>query len=374
VLAIRLRNTRYWNSAGRALLRSVGRGLNLALERSAQSVPLQMQNAELDARTRALEGFAELTRDLTLQEDASVLIHRAQQVVLSLLPEGYCLYFEPDPEGTIWILRAQTGDLRSDDLQAVAKTGLPYEGAGNLLIPYTTLKHYYQDEYARDTDNLDGMVAHLGASATFPVQIRGQPKGIFAFVLFGTPRPWSTVERAVMETVVRSLGLALERALGMTELAERSRELELSNQRLQDANEELEAFTYSASHDLRTPVRHVMSFAELVEKAVAKGQYEKVGPSLEMVKQGALRMNALIDGMLVLSRSGRQPLQVQPVNLNTLVTLACRDVAAEFSAHPVRWQVGHLPTVQGDAQLLQQVMTNLLSNAVKYAAAARISV
>ncbi|WP_407572679.1 GAF domain-containing protein [Deinococcus altitudinis] len=368
LFTIGLRKIRRWSEADRALLRSVGRGLSLALERSVQSNRLQAQNAELDARSRALDAFAELTRDLTVHEDASVLIHRAQQVVLSLLPAGYCLYFEPDIKKAQWVLGAQTGDLRNDDLQAVASRGLPYEEAGNLLTPFTTLEPFYQDEYARDTDNLEGMVAHLGASATFPVLVRGQPRGVFAVVLFGARRPWSTVERAVMETVVRSLGLALERAQGIAELAERSRELQQANQDLQVANEELEAFTYSASHDLRTPVRHVMGFAELAQKALEGRPNEQAQRYMDVVKQAALRMSALIDGMLVLSRSGRQELKTQTVDLNDLTTQAQQDVASEFAGQPVRWVIGELPRVQGDPEMLQQVMTNLLSNAVKYSA------
>ncbi len=367
-ITLGLKDTAYWSERDRTIFKAVGRGMSLALERSAQSSRIRIQNAELGARTRALEGFAELTRDLAVQEDPSVLIHRAQQVVLSLLPEGYCLYFEPDLRREFWILQAQTGDLRNDDLQAAAHAGLPYGSAGNLLIPYTTLEPYYQEEYAQDLDQLDGMVSHLGASATLPVLVRGQPKGVFAVILFGTLRPWSTAERAVMETVVRSLGLALERSQGITELAERSRELEQANHDLQAANEELEAFTYSASHDLRTPVRHVMGFAELAQKALEKTPNEKAQRYLDVVKQGAVRMSALIDGMLVLSRSGRQELKVQPVDLNALVTQARRDVGAEFAGHPVRWRISELPQVQGDQEMLQQVMTNLLSNAVKYSA------
>jgi len=367
-ITLGLKDTAYWSERDRTIFKSVGRALSQALERSAQSSRLLLQNAELDARTRALEGFAELTRDLAVHEDASILVHRAQQVILSLLPAGYSLYFEPDLDRNLWVLRAQTGDLRNDNLQAVANAGLPYEDAGNLLVPYTTLEAYYQDEYARDIDQLDAMVSHLGASATFPVLVRGQPQGVFAVILFGVPRPWSTVERAVMETVVRSLGLALERAQSMAELAERSQQLEQSNQDLRAANEELEAFTYSASHDLRTPVRHVMGFSELAQKALEKTPNENAQRYLDVVKQGALRMNALIDGMLTLSRSGRQELSTEEVDLNDLVAQARRDAAAEFDGHPVHWQIGELPRVPGDRDLLQQVMTNLLSNAVKYSA------
>ncbi|GGR39115.1 ATP-binding protein [Deinococcus ruber] len=192
----------------RDFLALLAQQLSSALERSDQARQLEEHRAELEARTKALESFATLTRDLGLHEDPSVLVQRAQQVMLSLLPEGYTLYFEP--EGDRWVLRAQTGDVRSEALQAVADAGLPYHEARNLLLPYTTLAPYYQDRYARDTDNISELVAHIGASATFPVMVDGRPRGVVAVVLFGERRPWKRTEKAVMESVTRSLSLTLE--------------------------------------------------------------------------------------------------------------------------------------------------------------------
>ncbi|MFB9993907.1 ATP-binding protein [Deinococcus oregonensis] len=208
LFAVGTRNARAWTEREKALARAVARGLSITLERTEITRQLQAQNAELDARTRALEAFAELTRNLTLYDEPYTLIQHAQQLVLSLLPDGYALYLEP--VGEQWVLRAQTGDMRSEGLQRVADAGLPYHEAENLLIPYTTHAPYYQDQYDRDTDNIGELVAHLGASATFPVVVEGRPRGVFAVVLFGKMRPWGRAEKAVMESVTRSLSLALE--------------------------------------------------------------------------------------------------------------------------------------------------------------------
>ena len=223
LLLFGLKDRQRWSVRDRALVRAVGRGLNLALERAEQAASQARQTAELDARTRALESFADLTRDLSVEVDPYVLVQRAQAVVLSLLPEGYALYFEP--EGDLWVLRAQTGELRSAALQATADAGLPYEQANNLLIPYHSRAPYYQDQYNRDTDRLDEMVAHLGASATLPVLVNGQPQGVFAVVLFGGVRHWTRPDQAALESVVRSLGLALERARSVADLEARTREV-----------------------------------------------------------------------------------------------------------------------------------------------------
>ena len=230
-----------------------------------------------------------------------------------------------------------------------------------------TSEPYFVDVNGQDTDIDPALTSHLNAAACLPICIRDQFVGIFNIPLFDV-RVGDATHRAVLISAVQSLTLALEGTESLAELAHRSSELELNNQRLQAANEELEAFTSSASHDLRTPVRHVMGFAELAEASLTVGQHDKVVQHLTVVKQGAQRMNTLIDGMLALSRSGRQELNMQPVNLNELVTQARRGVGAEFAGHPVRWQIRDLPQVWGGRGMLQQVMTNLLSNAVKYSA------
>lgn len=204
-----------------------------------------------------------------------------------------------------------------------------------------------------------------GAGAFYPCFVGDTPHGLLAM---GTLRAgdWTPREAAVFGAVGRSLTVALERTDLSRQLIKQRDTLDLRTQDLEAANTELEAFTYSASHDLRTPVRHVMGFSELAQKALEKTPNPKANEYMEVVKQAATRMTSLIDGMLVLSRSGRQELKLQRVDLNEVVAQARRDVGLEFVDHPVRWRISELPQVQGDPGLLQQVMSNLLSNAVKY--------
>ena len=133
LLSIGLRNTRVWHEADRELVQAVGRGLNLALERAQIARELTLQNAELHARTQALEAFADLTRDLSLTTDPLMLIRRAQEVVLSMLSDGVAVYYEL--QGDRWFGRAQHGSTHSPELQAASDAGLPYTEASNLLIP-----------------------------------------------------------------------------------------------------------------------------------------------------------------------------------------------------------------------------------------------
>ena len=144
------------------------------------------------------------------------------------------------------------------------------------------------------------------------------------------------------------------------DLTERRR----AEQRLRDQAEELEAFAYSVSHDLRTPVRHIISFCGLLSGSLANDP--KALQHLRFIENAGYRMNGLIDGLLTHARLGRKPLQLQSVNLNELIEDVQYALSPDLTYRDVQWNVSALPVVQGDRELLRGVVTNLLSNALKY--------
>lgn len=225
LFAVGTRDAHAWQEREKALIQAVVRGLDLTLDRTEITRRLQEQNAELDARTRALEGFANLTRDLSVEVDEPVLVARAQEVVMSLLTPGYALYYER--RGGLWRNTVQTGALgrmpgEGDALQAVIDVGFPYDGPQTLVVPWTTRQPFYQDTYLRGSDTDAAIVQHVNTVASLPVFVNGETVGILCFVLFDA-RTWTGTDKAVMVTVVRSLGLALERARGVAELTRVSR-------------------------------------------------------------------------------------------------------------------------------------------------------
>lgn len=165
--------------------------------------------------------------------------------------------------------------------------------------------------------------------------------------------------RKQAEATIREMNRTLEQRIDA-----RTRELSEERAALQTSNEELEAFNYSVSHDLMTPVRHVQGFAQLAAKHL--DDPDKARRFLGIVEQGAQRMEALIGAMLTLSRTGRRELILGSVDLADVMTQAQMDVRPKILVRPVDWRIGPLPHVQGDRVMLQQVMTNLLDNAVKY--------
>jgi len=147
-------------------------------------------------------------------------------------------------------------------------------------------------------------------------------------------------------------------------------QLEATNRRLEAVNGELEAFSYSVSHDLRAPLRHVLGFAGLLAGHARETLDERGRTYLQTITSSADHMARLIDDLLAFSRLGRGELTKRRVDLDALVAEVRRQVMAHEVAagRRIRWEVGTLGRVHADPALLRQVLVNLLSNAVKYSA------
>jgi PAS domain S-box-containing protein len=146
---------------------------------------------------------------------------------------------------------------------------------------------------------------------------------------------------------------------------------------LQTANEEMEAFSYSVSHDLRAPLRHIQGFVELLQQESALLLSEKSLGYLTTISRAAKRMGKLIDDLLAFSRIGQSKMQKVEINLDRLVRETLNDFQAATKERNIIWEIHPLPAVWGDRALLCLVLINLISNAVKFTgnrAQARITI
>jgi PAS domain S-box-containing protein len=135
---------------------------------------------------------------------------------------------------------------------------------------------------------------------------------------------------------------------------------------LEAANKELEAFSYSVSHDLRAPLRAMDGFSQAIEEDYGAQLPEDGKRYLRTVRENAQRMGALIDDLLAFSRLSRKPLSLHPVNSDKLVREILTELNGRRKDRQIDIKIGQLPSCQGDESLLKQVWANLLSNAVKY--------
>lgn len=234
-----------------------------------------------------------------------------------------------------------------------------------------------------------GLEARMGASipvaatAVLPMYLDGRPLG--AVVLdFQVPHHFTPEEQRFLRILTAQCAIAFGRARLLRDLEEqvRARTQQLGAQKnaletqqavlteqaqaLRDANTELDVFTVSVAHDLRTPVRHIRGFLGLLKRELEGQLTGRAARYFQVVDEAAARMDTLIEALLELSRTAHRPLRLGPVSVEQLVEGLKTELLPETAGRNVTWTVRPLPVVTADEELLRQVMMNLLSNAVKY--------
>ncbi len=182
-----------------------------------------------------------------------------------------------------------------------------------------------------------------------------------------------THERNRQGTVIRSIGIVqdiTERKQFEMELKNMQAELEKRvkerTAELEQASRELDAFTYSVSHDLRAPLRHIIGFARILQEDFTAELDQQAVEYINRMSTSALQMNNLIDDLLKLSRVTRQELAREPVDLSLLVKAYLGQLCAKEPERPVETVIAPDQVVTGDTALLRLAVTNLLDNAWKY--------
>jgi light-regulated signal transduction histidine kinase (bacteriophytochrome) len=188
---------------------------------------------------------------------------------------------------------------------------------------------------------------------------------IWKETLQGRSAPWSSAEIAVAGELRNAIvGIVLRRAEEMAALSEE----------LQRSNKELEAFSYSVSHDLRAPFRHIVGYSELLKKQEGEGMSERGRRYLETIIESAFTAGTLVDNLLHFSQMGRAALKPRRVDMNVLVGEIRSRLATEAKDRSIDWRIQDLSGVVADPFMLRLAVENLLSNAIKYTRGRKVAV
>jgi PAS domain S-box-containing protein len=149
-------------------------------------------------------------------------------------------------------------------------------------------------------------------------------------------------------------------------VAARTAEIQNSNHQLEGANQELETFAYSVSHDLRAPLRAVDGFSRILQEEYAPQLDAEGQRVVNVIREGTRRMAQMIDDILAFSRAGRQEIAPGEIDMEDLVQAALKDLKPALAGSNVKVEIQPLPASHGDAPMIQRLWTNLLDNAIKF--------
>jgi chemotaxis family two-component system sensor kinase Cph1 len=355
----------------RTACEQLGQILALCVESREDSAELQFR---LDVRRIMVEMLGRLTKGADFVDNLSgvfsELLRFARAGGAAIVVDDRILTYGDTPdkasirELSTWLaVHGHTEVFHTDALATVypPAEAFIHNASGLLALPISRIHQHYLLWFRPElvqTVEWAGNPYEKDVAAGAPAQLT--PRQSFAAwreTIHGRSLPWHAAEiELTTEFRTALLGIALERAEQMAELAEE----------LGRANKELEAFSYSVSHDLRAPLRHIAGFSDLLLESAGSEDVALRMRFLKNIKDSARLAGKLVDDLLSFSQMGRAALRPTSIDMTDLVSGCIDKLGMEIGDRRVDWHIEHMPVVHADPTFLHLALYNLLSNAVKF--------
>ncbi|UVW27622.1 ATP-binding protein [Massilia sp. H6] len=360
----------------RTACEQLGQILALCIESREDAAELQFR---LEVRRIMVELLGHLTKGADFLENMESvfpeLLRFGRAGGVAIVVDDRVLTYGDTPDETAiralvaWLaMQGNAGVFHTDHLMGAwpAAAGMVRNASGLLALPISRIHQHYLlwfrpevvqsiewagNPYQKEASTLNSVVQPLTPRQSFQS---------WRETIHGRSLPWHVAEVELTEEFRGALlGIALERAEQMAELAEE----------LGRANKELEAFSYSVSHDLRAPLRHIVGFSDLLIESDGVEDPQRRQRFLKNIKESARLAGKLVDDLLSFSQMGRAALRPTRVDMNDLMAGCIDKLGTEMAGRKVDWHIEPLPVVCADPTFLNLAVFNLLSNAVKFTGA-----
>jgi len=287
--------------------------------------------------------FLESNRDITLRK-------RDQEKFRNLLESAPDAIVIVDENGKIQLINAQTENLFGYSRGELVGQAI------ELLLPHRFHERHVAD---RTSYSRSPHPRAMGAG----LDLYGRRKDGTEFPVEVSLSPIETEQGSLISSAIRDV---TTRKLAEQEIQKLNADLNEKLAQLEAANKELEAFSYSVSHDLRAPLRHIDGFSRILKEDYGSDLPEDAKRYLDRILDAVTRMGQLIDDLLNLARIGRKEMVRKLTSVEAVFRLAMADLPSGSDERNIEWRIEPLPEVRCDPGLLKLVFVNLISNAVKF--------
>jgi PAS domain S-box-containing protein len=297
-----------------------------------------------------LYGFVKITRDISERRNLEEALHKSRNMLEKL--------FETAPDAVVVV--DANGSIRKVNQQTEVLFGYMREELIGQRVEYLIPERYHRrHRQHRRAYFEDPRARKMGAG----LELYGRNRDGNEIPVDIMLNPIETPEGTWAFAVIRDI---TQQRLNEAKISELNVALKSQVEQLAATNRELEAFSYSVSHDLRAPLRHIIGFVDLLNSKAGASLDDKSRHYMRVITEAAQKMGNLIDDLLAFSRMGRTEIMKTRVEFTQLVQDVVKEFADEAKERVLEWEISPLPAVIGDAAMLRQVVYNLVANSVKF--------